>query len=124
MTLSSSDIKWSGDELEPAATKRLPVVTISVIDLALWDLLGTTGCARTSHELDGAVCHRARDGVSLNIKWWEEVLHPDDIAGYAIIKQALPYIKFTCRPSSARSSRRSRRPWGGGAAAGGFRFLL
>ncbi len=31
----------------------------------------------------------------LNIHWWEEVLHPDDIEGYRRIKQAHPTIKFT-----------------------------
>ncbi|KAJ7467595.1 enolase C-terminal domain-like protein [Mycena latifolia] len=147
--------------------KGLPVATISVVDLALWDLLGKLRGEPVYKMIGGAVkdtldfyCtgpapvatkqagffgakvtlpygpdegkaglrknvafltkHRESVGpdypimvdcwmsltvqyaielatacLPLNIEWWEEVLHPDDISGYAIIKQALPHIKFT-----------------------------
>ncbi|KAJ6534565.1 enolase C-terminal domain-like protein [Mycena sp. CBHHK59/15] len=147
--------------------KGLPIATISVVDLALWDLLGKirgepvykmiggsikdeldfycTGPEPTATKAAGfwgakiplpygpdegavgmrkniAFLKKHRDDVGpdfpimvdcwmsltvqyaielataclpLNIEWWEEVLHPDDSAGYAIIKQALPQVKFT-----------------------------
>ncbi|KAK6330042.1 hypothetical protein TWF718_003470 [Orbilia javanica] len=31
----------------------------------------------------------------LNLNWWEEVLHPDDTEGYALLKRAHPTMKFT-----------------------------
>jgi L-rhamnonate dehydratase len=31
----------------------------------------------------------------LNINWWEETLHPDDISGYAQLKRAIPFAKLT-----------------------------
>lgn len=31
----------------------------------------------------------------LNIEWWEEVLHPDDVEGFALLKRAHPTMKFT-----------------------------
>ncbi|KIY52787.1 enolase C-terminal domain-like protein [Fistulina hepatica ATCC 64428] len=31
----------------------------------------------------------------LNINWWEEVLHPDDVEGFALLKRAHPTMKFT-----------------------------
>lgn len=31
----------------------------------------------------------------LNINWWEEVLHPDDFDGFALLKRAFPRVKFT-----------------------------
>ncbi len=37
----------------------------------------------------------AKKCESLNINWWEEVLHPDDIDGYKQIKQAHPDKKWT-----------------------------
>lgn len=147
--------------------KGLPIATISVVDLALWDLVGKlrgepvykmiggaikdelefycTGPEPTATKAAGfwgakvtlpygpdegaaglrknvAFLTKHREDVGpdypimvdcwmsltvqytielataclpLNIEWWEEVLHPDDISGYAIIKQALPHIKFT-----------------------------
>ncbi|KAF7332449.1 L-rhamnonate dehydratase [Mycena kentingensis (nom. inval.)] len=147
--------------------KGLPVATISVVDLALWDLIGKiraepvyqmiggnikdeldfycTGPAPVATKEAGfwgakvplpygpdegaeglrknvAFLTKHRESVGpdfplmvdcwmsltvqyaielataclhLNINWWEEVLPPDDISGYAIIKQALPHIKFT-----------------------------
>ncbi|CAK7244827.1 MAG: hypothetical protein STHCBS139747_006373 [Sporothrix thermara] len=32
--------------------------------------------------------------ANLNIEWWEEVLSPDDTEGYALLRQALPHIKW------------------------------
>ena len=32
---------------------------------------------------------------SLDIEWWEEVLHPDDEDGFKRLKSALPHIKWT-----------------------------
>ena len=37
----------------------------------------------------------AKKCEDLNINWWEEVLHPDDIDGFKIIKQAHPDKKWT-----------------------------
>tara|TARA_Y100000589_G_scaffold55943_1_gene46330 strand:- start:385 stop:903 length:519 start_codon:yes stop_codon:yes gene_type:complete len=37
----------------------------------------------------------AKKCEDLNINWWEEVLHPDDIEGYKQIKQAHPDKKWT-----------------------------
>lgn len=31
----------------------------------------------------------------LKIEWWEEFLHPDDSDGYALLKRALPQVKWT-----------------------------
>lgn len=31
----------------------------------------------------------------LDIYWWEEVLHPDDVEGYKLLKQAHPELKWT-----------------------------
>jgi L-rhamnonate dehydratase len=147
--------------------KGLPIATISVVDLALWDLLGKLRGEPVYKMIGGAIkdevafyCtgpeptatkaagfwgakvalpygpdegqaglrknvafltkHRADIGpdyplmvdcwmsltvqyaielatacLHLNIEWWEEVLHPDDTEGYALIKKALPQIKFT-----------------------------
>lgn len=147
--------------------KGLPVAVISVIDLALWDLLGKlrnepvykliggavqpeldfycTGCnpaaAKSMGFWGGKVPlpygpdegleglkknvefltkHRESVGPDfplmvdcwmslnvqyliqlanecrhLNINWWEETLHPDDISGYEKLKQAIPYVKLT-----------------------------
>ncbi|KAJ7079440.1 mandelate racemase muconate lactonizing enzyme family protein [Mycena belliarum] len=147
--------------------KGLPVATISVVDLALWDLLGKLRGEPVYKMIGGAIkdelafyctgpkptatkeagfwgakvplpygpdegaaglrknvafltAHRESVGpeypimvdcwmsltvqytielatacLPLNIEWWEECLHPDDSAGYAIIKQALPHLKFT-----------------------------
>ncbi|EGO02900.1 hypothetical protein SERLA73DRAFT_119927 [Serpula lacrymans var. lacrymans S7.3] len=33
--------------------------------------------------------------LSLNINWWEEVLHPDDEDGFKRLKAALPQVKWT-----------------------------
>lgn len=33
--------------------------------------------------------------ADLDIYWWEEVLHPDDIEGYRLLKQAHPKLKWT-----------------------------
>ncbi|TFK37518.1 enolase C-terminal domain-like protein [Crucibulum laeve] len=33
--------------------------------------------------------------LSLNIAWWEEVLHPQDSDGFKILKSALPQVKWT-----------------------------
>ena len=33
--------------------------------------------------------------AELDIYWWEEVLHPDDVEGYALLKQAHPKLKWT-----------------------------
>ena len=146
--------------------KGLPVATISVVDLALWDLLGKlrgepvyrmiggatrdslafycTGPEPTSAKNMGFLgakvplpygpddgrpglrrniaflrSHRAAVGpdyplmvdcymaltvpyaielasatLDLDINWWEEVLHPDDVEGYALLKRALPTLKF------------------------------
>lgn len=38
--------------------------------------------------------------LPLNINWWEEVLHADDIDGYTRIKSALPQIKWTTGEAS------------------------
>lgn len=32
--------------------------------------------------------------AELDIEWWEEVLSPDDTEGYALLRQALPHIKW------------------------------
>ena len=37
----------------------------------------------------------AKKCQDLNINWWEEVLHPDDIDGFIQIKQAHPDKKWT-----------------------------
>ncbi|KAM0748396.1 racemase [Meredithblackwellia eburnea MCA 4105] len=31
----------------------------------------------------------------IDIEWWEEVLHPDDFDGHALLKKALPQVKWT-----------------------------
>ena len=33
--------------------------------------------------------------LPLNINWWEEVLHPDDVEGLSLLKRALPQVKWT-----------------------------
>ncbi|MGF6233304.1 L-rhamnonate dehydratase [Inquilinus ginsengisoli] len=33
--------------------------------------------------------------ADLGIHWWEEVLHPDDVEGYGLLKRALPATRFT-----------------------------
>ena len=147
--------------------KGLPIATISVIDLALWDLLGKIRGEPVYKMIGGATrdrlsfyctgpepvaakemgffgakvplpygpddgheglkkniefLRRHRESVGpdyplmvdcymaltvpytiqlatatldLNINWWEEVLHPDDIDGFEKLKQALPQLKFT-----------------------------
>ena len=151
----------------PYGRKGLPIATISVVDLALWDLVGKVrdepvhsligGKAReeitfycTGPEpgaakamgfwgakvplphghFDGpagidanlAYLRAQRDIVGpdfplmvdcymsltpayaielaeaakpLNIHWWEEVLHPDDVEGFRQIKQAHPTLRWT-----------------------------
>lgn len=37
----------------------------------------------------------AEKAKSLNIYWWEEVLHPDDVEGFRLLKQAHPTLKWT-----------------------------
>ncbi|KAF8437754.1 enolase C-terminal domain-like protein [Terfezia claveryi] len=37
----------------------------------------------------------AQKCLDLNINWWEEVLHPDNVDGFKQIKQAHPQLKFT-----------------------------
>lgn len=37
----------------------------------------------------------AEKARSLNIYWWEEVLHPDDVEGFRLLKQAHPTLKWT-----------------------------
>lgn len=151
----------------PYGRKGLPIATISVVDLALWDLLGKlreepvynligglsreeitfycTGPAPDAvrdlgfwgakvplphSHYDGEAglianvrfleAHRELVGPGyplmvdcymsltvpyairlaeaarhLDIYWWEEVLHPDDIEGFRLIKQAHPTLKWT-----------------------------
>ncbi len=31
----------------------------------------------------------------LDIHWWEEVLHPDDVEGYRLLRQAHPTLRWT-----------------------------
>ncbi|KAK6525195.1 hypothetical protein TWF694_005341 [Orbilia ellipsospora] len=147
--------------------KGLPIAVISVVDLALWDLIGKVRGEPVYKMIGGAVrshidfyctgpepvsvkemgfwgskvplpyCpddgqegmkknieflrkHRESVGpdypimvdcyMSLNVQytielvektkdlglnWWEEVLHPDDTEGYAMLKRAHPTMKFT-----------------------------
>ena len=151
----------------PYGRKGLPIMAISAVDLALWDLVGKVRAepvynligGRSRDEItfyctgpdaaaiksmgfwgakvplpegphDGEAglkrnvaflaAHRAAIGPDfplmvdcymsldvpyairlaeackpLNIHWWEEVLSPDDIDGYAQIKQAHPTLKWT-----------------------------
>lgn len=37
----------------------------------------------------------AEKAKGLDIYWWEEVLHPDDVEGYRLLKQAHPTLKWT-----------------------------
>jgi L-rhamnonate dehydratase len=37
----------------------------------------------------------ARRAAHLDIHWWEEVLHPDDVEGFALLRQAHPQVKWT-----------------------------
>ncbi len=151
----------------PYGRKGLPIATISVVDLALWDLLGKLR-GEPVYNLIGGKCHdeitfyctgpapdavkdlgfwgakvplphshfdgedglqknvafleaqRAKVGpgfplmvdcymaltvpyairlaeacAHLDIYWWEEVLHPDDIEGFRLLKQAHPKLKWT-----------------------------
>lgn len=151
----------------PYGRKGLPVATISVVDLALWDLLGKLRDEPVYH-LIGGRCHDeisfyctgpepdaikemgfwgakvplphshfdGEDGLiknvayltaqrekvgsnfplmvdcymsltvpyairlaeackHLDIYWWEEVLHPDDVEGFRLLKQAHPTLKWT-----------------------------
>ena len=151
----------------PYGRKGLPIATISVVDLALWDLVGKIR-GEPVYNLIGGLCHdeitfyctgpepaavrdlgfwgskvplphshfdgeaglrknldylaaqRAKVGPGfplmvdcymsltvpyairlaeaareLDIGWWEEVLHPDDIEGYRLLKQAHPTLKWT-----------------------------
>ncbi len=151
----------------PYGRKGLAVATISVVDLALWDLVGKLR-GEPVYNLIGGKCHDeisfyctgpAPDAVKalgfwgakvplpyshfdgedglikniefltahretvgpdyplmvdcymaltvpyairlaektrhLNIYWWEEVLHPDDVEGFRLLKQAHPTIKWT-----------------------------
>lgn len=151
----------------PYGRKGLPIATISVVDLALWDLLGKMreepvynliggrcheeiafyctgpapdavkalgfwgakvplphgpgdGEAGLRQNVDFLAGHRAALGPGyplmvdcymsltvpyairlaeaardLDIYWWEEVLHPDDVEGYRLLKQAHPTLKWT-----------------------------
>lgn len=151
----------------PYGRKGMAIATISVVDLALWDLLGKLR-GEPVYNLIGGRCHdeirfyctgpapdavqelgfwgakvplphghfdgeeglranvdflaRHREAVGagfplmvdcymaltvpyairlaeacaeLDIYWWEEVLHPDDVEGYALLKQAHPKLKWT-----------------------------
>lgn len=151
----------------PYGRKGMPIGAISVIDLALWDLIGKVR-QEPVYNLIGGKCHDeitfyctgpAPDAVKslgfwgakvplphshfdgedgllknvayltaqrekvgpdyplmvdcymsltvpyairlaeatkhLNIFWWEEVLHPDDIEGFRLLKQAHPTLKWT-----------------------------
>jgi L-rhamnonate dehydratase len=151
----------------PYGRKGMPIATISVVDLALWDLLGKLR-QEPVYNLIGGKCHdeitfyctgpapdavkelgfwgakvplphshfdgeeglranvayleaqRAKVGpgyplmvdcymaltvpyairlaeacAHLDIYWWEEVLHPDDIEGFRLLKQAHPKLKWT-----------------------------
>lgn len=151
----------------PYGRKGMPIATISVVDLALWDLLGKLR-QEPVYNLIGGKCHdeitfyctgpapdavkdlgfwgakvplphshfdgeaglaanvaylaEQRDKVGpgfplmvdcymaltvpyairlaqactqLDIYWWEEVLHPDDIEGFRLLKQAHPKLKWT-----------------------------
>jgi L-rhamnonate dehydratase len=151
----------------PYGRKGLPVMAISTVDLALWDLNGkvrgepvynligglsreeiTFYCTGPSPEatkrmgfwgakvplphspfegeeglqknVEFLASHRAAIGpdfplmvdcymsltvsyanqlaaacADLNIYWWEEVLSPEDVAGYKILKQAHPQVRWT-----------------------------
>jgi len=151
----------------PYGRKGLPIATISVVDLALWDLIGKMreepvynliggrcheeiafyctgpapdavkalgfwgakvplphgpgdGEAGLRQNVEFLAAHRAALGpgyplmvdcyMSLNVPyairlaeaardldiyWWEEVLHPDDVEGYRLLKQAHPTLKWT-----------------------------
>jgi L-alanine-DL-glutamate epimerase-like enolase superfamily enzyme len=37
----------------------------------------------------------AKAAAHLGVNWWEEVLHPDDVDGYRLLKQACPSEKWT-----------------------------
>ncbi|HWJ75462.1 MAG TPA: L-rhamnonate dehydratase [Kaistia sp.] len=151
----------------PYGRKGMPIATISVVDLALWDLIGKVR-GEPVFNLIGGLCHdeitfyctgpepaavrdlgfwgskvplphshfdgeaglvknieylaaqRAKVGPDfplmvdcymsltvpyairlaeaakpLGIYWWEEVLHPDDIEGYRLLKQAHPTLTWT-----------------------------
>lgn len=151
----------------PYGRKGLPVATISVVDLALWDLVGKLR-GEPVYNLIGGKCHeeisfyctgpapdavkdlgfwgakvplphshfdgeeglrqnvayleaqRAKVGAGfplmvdcymsltvpyairlaeacahLDIYWWEEVLHPDDVEGFRLLKQAHPKLTWT-----------------------------
>ncbi|QKD05177.1 L-rhamnonate dehydratase [Mesorhizobium loti] len=151
----------------PYGRKGLPIATISVVDLALWDLIGKLR-DEPVYNLIGGKCHDeisfyctgpAPDAVKelgfwgakvplphshfdgegglvknvaylsaqrekvgadyplmvdcymsltvpyairlaeaakhLGIFWWEEVLHPDDVDGFRLLKQAHPTLKWT-----------------------------
>ncbi len=151
----------------PYGRKGMPIATISVVDLALWDLVGKLR-GEPVYNLIGGKCHDeisfyctgpAPDAVKdlgfwgakvplphshfdgedglirniefltaqrelvgpdfplmvdcymaltvpyairlaekarhLNIYWWEEVLHPDDVEGFRLLKQAHPTLKWT-----------------------------
>lgn len=151
----------------PYGRKGLPIATISVVDLALWDLVGKLR-EEPVYNLIGGLCHDeirfyctgpqpdavrglgfwgskvplphshfdGEDGLKaniafleaerakvpddyplmvdcymsltvpyvirlaektkhLNIFWWEEVLHPDDIEGFRQLRQAHPTLKWT-----------------------------
>lgn len=151
----------------PYGRKGMPIATISVVDLALWDLVGKVR-SEPVYNLIGGLCHdevrfyctgprpeavkelgfwgskvplphshfdgeegllanvkfleahRAVVGPDyplmvdcymsltvpyairlaemtrhLNIYWWEEVLHPDDIEGFRLLKRAHPTLKWT-----------------------------
>tara|TARA_B100000497_G_scaffold10593_1_gene11874 strand:+ start:8588 stop:9778 length:1191 start_codon:yes stop_codon:yes gene_type:complete len=147
--------------------KGLPLAAISVVDLAIWDLLGkirqepvwamiggktretlefyctgprpdiakkkgfiggkvplpfgpSAGAAGLQKNVEYLTRHRAEVGdefplrvdcymslnvpyaielakacLHLNIDWWEEVLHPDDVDGFKLLKQAHPQLKWT-----------------------------
>lgn len=151
----------------PYGRKGLPIATISVVDLALWDLLGKLR-DEPVYNLIGGKCHDeitfyctgpapdavkelgfwgakvplphshfdGEDGLVKNVAylaaqrekvgagyplmvdcymsltvpyairlaeaakhlgifWWEEVLHPDDVDGFRLLKQAHPTLKWT-----------------------------
>ncbi len=151
----------------PYGRKGMPIAVISVVDLALWDLVGKLR-DEPVYNLIGGKCHeeisfyctgpapdavkdlgfwgakvplphshfdgedglarnleflaRHREAVgpdfplmvdcymsltvpyairlaekakALDIYWWEEVLHPDDVEGFRLLKQAHPTLKWT-----------------------------
>ncbi|KAK9476106.1 enolase C-terminal domain-like protein [Lipomyces japonicus] len=93
--------------------KGLTIAYISVIDLALWDLLGKIrnepvllpfgpdeGHIGLQENVEFLRQHREAVGsdfplMDLNINWFEEVLHPDDFDGFMQLRAAVPWMKWT-----------------------------